>query len=628
MVLGTSLHEHVSYWNSITDNNVILDWISEGVTIPLCEIPQPFYFTNKQFNKKETAFIDEEIKILLQEKCLEECKTGVVPQYVSPIQTVPKKDSFRLITDLRHLNQFCVPPKFVYEDIENVLEIVSPLDKLVTLDLKNGFFHVPIKESCRDYLCFQYKNKYYRWCVLPFGSNVSPFYFCKVVRCVIEHFRRNNVKIVSYVDDFVLSGSENNIERSRDWVLGELKNLGLKVNFEKSCLEPGHRVKFIGYVIDTARHKDAVWLAIPRDRLNKVKKDINRVLKNGKGSARSLARIAGQCVSMTKVIIPAKLLLRNLYRCLKQKKGWQDILTIDSDTAQDLNWWWSALDHWNGRAVESKCKEVIQITTDASLEGWGAQLLLDPVQEAQGFWDTQVSAESSNYRELYAIYLSLMSFLPGIRGRSVQVLSDNVTAVAYINFQGGPSRLLTNIATKIWTLAVKNNMSIQAKHLAGRLNTKADGLSRLTGQYEWSIHPHLFRYLDTLWGPHTIDRFASMTTTQCNRYNSLYLDPNTYGVDALHQSDWRSENNYVNAPVRLMDKVLRVIQAQKATATIIAPVWKAKNWYYKLKEMSIAPAIRLPSAQQFCIPLSIATPEAVKNRKWVWCAWRISGLKN
>ena len=483
--LGESLNKNIAYWKEVTDNEVVLNWINEGVILPISDDPEPFFFQNKPFGQRQSVFIDEEINRLITEKCVERCEEGYAPRFVNPIQTVPKKDTFRLITDLRHLNSLCTPPKFAYENIDDVLNIVAPLDKLVTIDLKNGFFHIPVHRHYRDFLCFQWRDRFYRWCVLPFGSNVSPYYFYKVVRCVVEHFRDNGIQVVGYVDDFIVSDSCDKIEASTAWILNEFVKLGWHVNYEKSCLNPSHKAKFIGYIIETEKHQDSVWLSVPKDRLKKVKRDITRVLTKGSASARALARIAGQCISMTKAVIPAKLLLRNLYRCLKQKSNWQDTLVIDKATEYDLHWWWSALDHWNGQAFSTKCRDCVQMTTDASLEGWGSQLRTDIAQEAQGFWDLDMRGKSSNYRELMAIYLSLKSFLPNIRGKSVQVLTDNVTSAAYINFQGGQSSPLSEIATEIWSLSLQNNISIQAKHLAGHLNSIADSLSRVPSNYEW-----------------------------------------------------------------------------------------------------------------------------------------------
>lgn len=216
---------------------------------------------------------------------------------------------------------------FTYEDIEDVISTVLPGDHLVTLDLKDGFFHIPVHKDNRDLLCFRWRNHYDRWCVLPFGSNVSPYFFCKTVRCVVEHFRSIGVRIGNYVDDFIIADVSDNIDTTKNFVISELERLGWCINYEKSQLQPSSRTKFIGYIIDTAKVSDSIWLEIPKDRVNKVKRDISKVLKKGVVSARALARVIGQCISMTKAVIPAKLLLRNAYRCLKSKHSWQDVVT-------------------------------------------------------------------------------------------------------------------------------------------------------------------------------------------------------------------------------------------------------------------------------------------------------------
>lgn len=85
----------------------MINWLAEGVRLPTVDSPQPFHSKNRHFNKKEIAFIDTEIKKLLDQKCMEKCSETYVARFVSPIQTVPKKQSFRLITDLRRLNTQC-----------------------------------------------------------------------------------------------------------------------------------------------------------------------------------------------------------------------------------------------------------------------------------------------------------------------------------------------------------------------------------------------------------------------------------------------------------------------------------------------------------------------------------------
>ena len=112
---------------------------------------------------------------------------------------------------------------------------------------------------------------------------------------------------------------------------------------------------------------------------------------------------------------------------------------------------------------------------------------------------------------------------------------------------------LTALAEAIWATALENSIELVAKHMPGVSNTAADRLSRIPIQYEWMIHPVIFCQLDSMWGPHTIYGFASMSKTQLPCYNGRFLDPATRGVNALAQTDWACKNNYVNPPFRLIN---------------------------------------------------------------------------
>ena len=125
-----------------------------------------------------------------------------------------------------------------------------------------------------------------------------------------------------------------------------------------------------------------------------------------------------------------------------------------------------------------------------------------------------------------------------------------------------------------------------------------------------------------------MDRFASMCTTQLVRYNSEYLDPYTEAVDALAQVDWREENNFVNPPFRLLDRVLDVVQIQETSATIIAPVWLALSWFRRLVTMSVQPPIPVPNRENAILQIGPRIPEPLRNRLWWLYAWRICGTKN
>lgn len=609
----------INEWQSIGASGVIIESLQQGVKFPISESIDSCEFPNKNFSDRENIFIDKEITDLLLLDYIQKCDKK--PYCVSPINCVPKKKGdFRLITYLRYVNSKCIHPKFSNEDSNDVIEIVRPKDYVVTADLKNGFYHLPVHKEHQELLGFQYKNIYYKWTVLPFGHCCSPYFFNKILRPVISFLRSKGFKIVLYVDDFILFGKQDILERQTQQFIQLLEDLGWTINFEKSSLKPELSKRFIGYIIDnTGLH---TVIRISSDRIRTLN-DISRALRHNSVTARGLARIAGECVSMSKCIIPAKLLLRNAYRLLATRSNWAQVLTLDEFTRNDLQWWFDSMANWNALIVVDKNIDV-QLKSDASGYAWGACI---PGQNAQGFWSHRVAKQSSNYRELLAVLMGLLSFREQLKDKKVQILSDNVTTVAFINGMGGSVAELDFIARSIHLEALEINVTLSAKYLSGPQNWQADHLSRIRSTYEWRLHLNLFRMLDSRWGPHQVDRFASLTTTQLPRYNSLYWDPLTSGVDALAQKDWENTNNYVNPPFALIAKVVQVLRQQKATATLIAPKWEGQPWFQEMMSMLVDRPIKLPISDRTVYPAH-PRKEPLKNHKWKIYAWRLCGRRD
>lgn len=624
---GASISNCIGEWSKITSCETVLNWVAKGVSIPFVNVPnEPVRIQyHKHFSSEENAFIDKEVKKLCSQKCVVLCKSK--PQFISPLSVAPKADGdYRLILDLRELNKYCKPKTFIHEDINTVINLIKPEDALVTLDLKSAFFHIPVSKEHSTYLGFEWKGLFYKFVVLPFGACFSPYFCYKLVRPIIQFFRqRHNLRIIAYVDDFLLGDDEQRISDSLKLVVETLQKLGWFINLKKSDLTPSCSKQFIGFVIDTKARSNSILIKVPCKRIQKLKRDIKRLLLRGKGTARFIARVCGQIVSMTKAILPAKLLLRNLYRLLALKTSWQEVLTVDVHSREDLEWWFDSLSAWNGRyySMDDQKKPVIQIATDASSSGFGG-IIVGTDAQTQGFWPNYISRKCSNYREIMAVYMTLLSFKEIIRGHTIQILSDNITTVSYLACMGGPSKQISDIATDIWSFAVKHNISISSKYLPGIQNEAADRLSRLKCQYEWRLHSRIFNLLNLKWGPFTVDRFASLSTAQIQTYNSWYLDPMTSGVDAFSQN-WSNHNNFINPPLRLMNRILDKIVAEKAVATIICPAWPAQSWFQRLRAICVCPPLKLPKSKYICIPLSAKKPEPLKNPNWRLFAWRVDG---
>ena len=114
---------------------------------------------------------------------------------------------------------------------------------------------------------------------------------------------------------------------------------------------------------------------------------------------------------MSKTIITAKLLLRNMYKLLRQRKSWQDKLELDTGCIKDLTWLLNGLKSWIICAIHHKPIDN-QLVMDASYIGWGAVL---GDKEAQEWWTPRISSQC--YREMMAVYYAMKALKQILQAR-------------------------------------------------------------------------------------------------------------------------------------------------------------------------------------------------------------------
>ena len=89
-----------------------------------------------------------------------------------------------------------------------------------------------------------------------------------------------------------------------------------------------------------------------------------------------------------------------------------------------------------------------------------------------------------------------------------------------------------------------NDIQIDAQRIPRDANVRDNFLSRLVDKDDWSLNCEIFALLDSRWGPHSVDRFASHYNTQLSKFNSRFLSLGCCAVDSLSQ-DWHDENNWL-----------------------------------------------------------------------------------
>ena len=416
------------------------------------------------------------------------------------------------------------------EGLEEVSKLIEPDDYMFTIDLKDGYYHLNMSNQAIPFMGLQWEGIFYVYKVLPFGLAISPLVFSKVIRSVISHLRRKQHRILAYLDNF-LGLSKNKSLRTKKAVLKLLAKLGFHISVEKSSLQLEQEKEFLGLLI---KSKDRAKFCVPQKKKKLVEKEISRLLERVELpiAARRVARVAGLCISLSRAVGPTRLLLRNLFRDLKTKTSWNGCIQLSQAAINDLLWWKELMMNWDGKITIPKKSDLV-LFTDASDLGWGGTV---NGLFARGFWTPDLLEHSINYRELTAVFLSLLAFQEQVKGKAILIRTDNITTAAYLNKLTGSSDSLFTVGRAIHNLATNLGCEIIAQYIKGKDNIIADRLSRWHDKNDWMLHPSLFKQLNMIWGPHHIDRMASFTNHQLPRYNSFHYDPGAEAIDAISNS--------------------------------------------------------------------------------------------
>ncbi|KAJ1109751.1 hypothetical protein NDU88_007110 [Pleurodeles waltl] len=384
-------------------------------------------------SEEHLLLLEQEVQVLLSKGAVElvpeqERGQGCYSRYF----LIPKKDGrLRPILDLRILNWFLKQEKFKMLTLAQVLLALNDGDWMVSVDLQDAYFHIPILKSHRKYLRFVVGSQHYQFAVLPFGLTSAPQVFTKVMSVVAAELRRKGIAVFPYLDDWFIKA------KSPELVLHHLQSttqllfdLGFSVNVPKSHLEPSQRLLFIGAVLDTTLSRAFP----PPQRIQDIQALVPMFQSGTVILVLKVLRLLGLFASCILLVTHARWHMRALQWCLRkqwsQHKGdLEGSVRISGDAAADLKWWIADGNLSQGRPF-SQPPPVTTVITDASTLGWGARL---GDLEIKGLWSPVEQMFHINLLELRAVRLALKAFLPSLLGQLVQVLTDNTTAMWYIN---------------------------------------------------------------------------------------------------------------------------------------------------------------------------------------------------
>ena len=290
-----------SFWqDSIQASDFVVDIIRNGNTILFRETPLPYSIENRSSACRQHSFVEGAISELMSRGCLREVSEYL--QFCNPLHVAVKSSGkLRLILDLSHLNKFVVKKSVKYEDLRTVLQLFSPGMFVFSFDLKSAYHHIDICEEHMKFLSFKWPlvdgaMKFYEFKVLPFGLTSAPYVFTKVMHQLVKFWRGSGLLALMYLDDGIGGNlSRENAKRISVQVRKDLVSAGFTCNDEKSNWEPVQNLVFFGTALDF----ETGLISIPEERILKLKSPIDSCLQDNFISARGLASITGQIISMS-----------------------------------------------------------------------------------------------------------------------------------------------------------------------------------------------------------------------------------------------------------------------------------------------------------------------------------------
>ena len=259
--------------------------------------------------KNSLNILNAEVEELLRKDAIETVPINEIQAgFYSTFFLVPKKNGkMRPVLNLRPLNRYLQKNHFKMDTMSKVLNLVKPKDWAISLDLTEAYLHIPLFPKHRKYnLRFCIAGQCFQWKCLCFGPTSAPRVFTKIVSVVAAHLRAQNIRLASYLDDWLaVNQIRRQLLQDREKCLNLLISLGFIINKEKSELIPKQQITYIGglFLFD-----QEIVTPTP-DRIRKLESAVKNIYQ-GHNQAKDFLHLLGIIASCLELFPNARLFMR------------------------------------------------------------------------------------------------------------------------------------------------------------------------------------------------------------------------------------------------------------------------------------------------------------------------------
>ena len=204
--------------------------------------PRPIWKHPYKHSLAERKVIQKEVEEMLQAGVIRESRSP----WGFPIIAVPKKDgTVRMCVDYRTLNERTRSDVFPIPLITDVLDKLQGKTIFSTLDLKSGYWQIPITEESREITAFTTLDGHYEFTRLPFGIKNAPAEFSRIMQQVLGGLAFVEI----YLDDITIHSKSfaEHLEHI-EVVFKRLAEANLFLN-KKKCHFAKKEIEVLGHIV-------------------------------------------------------------------------------------------------------------------------------------------------------------------------------------------------------------------------------------------------------------------------------------------------------------------------------------------------------------------------------------------
>lgn len=376
----------------------------------------------------EREKVNKIIQDLLKQNIIRESDSS----FANPVILVKKKDgSDRLCVDYRSLNKIVEKNRYPLPLIEDQMDRLGKARFFISIDMKNGFYQIPVSSDSIKYTAFVTPDGHYEFLKMPFGICNGPSVFQRAITKAVQHLKF----ILVYIDDILIPFLT--LEEGLQYLeltVQALCNAGFTINLKK-CKFYVESIEYLGRIIS----QEGV-----RPSETKVTALVNSPTPSTVKQVRQFMGLA----SYFRKFIPAFATRTSCITNLTKNNGkWE--WGPEQDAARNY-----VIKHLSTKPLLTVFDPKLQteLYTDASSLGYGAILVqrVENVKKVVAYFSKRTSPAESKYcsydLETLAIYNALKHFRVYLLGLKFKIFTDCNSIKATMN-----KKDLTPRVARWWT---------------------------------------------------------------------------------------------------------------------------------------------------------------------------------